>query len=52
MRKKITLKKLVFGLILLFGAITSYGQVVTSSADDGTAGTLRNQIASASADNQ
>ena len=49
MRKKITFEKLVFGLILFFGAITSYGQVVTSSADDGSAGTLRNQIASASA---
>ena len=47
MRKTITFQKLVFGLTMLFTAVTSYGQTVTSAADDGTAGTLRSQVAAA-----
>lgn len=47
MKKTFTLQNFAFGLISLFATITSFGQTVTSSADDGTPGTLRSQVAAA-----
>ncbi len=47
MRETITLKNLMLILFLLMGIGTATSQIVTSSTDDGTSGTLRNQIASA-----
>lgn len=47
--KKITSQKILLGLLFLFIGMSSRSQVVTSSADDGSAGTLRSQINSAAA---
>ena len=47
MKTKTTLTKLIAITAFLFGISNSFGQVVTSSTDDGSAGTLRNQVAMA-----
>lgn len=49
MKKPITLRNLSFSVLLFFGVLSANAQLVTSASDDGSAGTLRNQVASATA---
>ena len=49
MKTKITILNFIARTALLLVFSTSFGQIVTSNADDGSAGTLRNQIATAPA---
>ena len=47
MKKTFTLRKIAILTIMIFGTCFIHAQVVTSSADDGSVGTLRSQIANA-----
>lgn len=47
MKNKITLQRFIGVVMLFLGTVVSHAQIVTSSADDGTPGTLRSQITAA-----
>ncbi|MDX1445416.1 hypothetical protein, partial [Lishizhenia sp.] len=42
------LRFMVLSVSLTLGSVVAFGQIITSGADDGSAGTLRSQIAAAS----